>query len=102
MNNTQKCHVESLSKKNSPEELSTVRGAVLEIGGMGCPNCAMRVQNSLLQLRGVVGAEVDHQSRIALVRFNPTMLTPGEMLLAVEAAGGDGKHEYSGRLIALP
>ena len=101
MNDTQNCHVESVSKVNSAEELVSVRGAVIEIWGMGCPNCARRVQNSLLELRGMVSAEVDHRSRIALVRFNPTMLTPDNMLLAVEAAGGDGSHEYSARLASL-
>ena len=101
MNNTQNCHIETVSKQSSSEELAIVHGAVLEIWGMGCPNCARRVQNSLLELGGMVNAEVDHNSRIALVRFNPTMLTPGKMLLAVEAAGGDGKHEYSARLVSL-
>jgi hypothetical protein len=46
--------------------------------------------------------DVDHQSGIALVRFNPTMLSPSQMLGAIEAAGGDGRHEYSGWLVALP
>ncbi len=101
MNNTQNCHIETVSKQSSSKELAIVHGAVLEIWGMGCPNCARRVQNSLLELRGMVGTEVDHQSGIVMVRFNPTMLTLSEMFLAVEAAGGDGKHEYSARLVSL-
>jgi copper chaperone CopZ len=102
MNQSRSCHVEVFKKQSSPDELANVHSAVLDVRGMGCPRCAQRVQNSLLKVRGIVNADVDHQSGIALVRFNPTMLSPDEMLQAVEAAGGDGKHEYAGRLVALP
>ena len=102
MNESGNCHVEIYEKQRTSEELANVHNAVLEVRGMGCPSCAQHVQNSLLKVRGIVNADVDHQSGIALVRFNPTMLSMDEMLKAVEAAGGDGKHEYAGRLVAFP
>ncbi len=102
MDETDNCHVEPFAKQSTKEELENLRSAVIKVGGMNCPRCAQRVTNSLLRLRGLVGADVDHQSGIALVRFNPTMLSPSQMLGAIEAAGGDGRHEYSGWLVALP
>jgi copper chaperone CopZ len=77
MNQSRSCHVEVFKKQSSPDELANVHSAVLDVRGMGCPRCAQRVQNSLLKVRGIVNADVDHQS-------------------------GDGKHEYAGRLVALP
>ncbi|MDF1499740.1 MAG: heavy metal-associated domain-containing protein [Anaerolineales bacterium] len=94
------CHVETMNKQITPEERENLTGATLEIMGMGCGNCANRVRNSLLQLHGVVAAQVDHISGLGLVQFNPTMVSPRQLTQAVSAAGGDGKHEYAARLLS--
>ena len=93
------CHVEPVQKQASPEEAAQTAEAWLLVWGMGCPNCANRVRNSLLATRGVVEAYVDHLSGRALVRYNPAMVSPKALQDAVRQAGGDGRHEYFARLV---
>jgi copper chaperone CopZ len=93
------CHVSPVQKTVSSVERRIQSRAALAVSGMGCPNCAMRVRNSLLNLHGVVAAEVDHISGSALVMFNPELVESQTLLLAVEAAGNDGRHRYSALLM---
>ncbi len=88
------CHVEPLQKTATSEEQQTTTSALLAVWGMGCPNCAARVRNSLLSLKGVVDAKVDHTIGIAEVVFNPNLATTPALIEAVGRAGGDGRHEY--------
>ncbi|HKZ55108.1 MAG TPA: heavy metal-associated domain-containing protein [Anaerolineales bacterium] len=94
------CHVEPVLKRPSDEELEHSADARLAIQGMGCPNCAARVRNSLLSLQGVVDAAVDHESGLAEVVFNPALVDRQGLLKAVTRAGHDGRHEYHAHLIA--
>jgi YHS domain-containing protein/copper chaperone CopZ len=89
------CHVEPLNKTASPEEDANLSVITLAITGMGCPNCANRVRNSLLMLSGVVEADVDHISGVGLIRYNTELVNPLKLTWAVAAAGGDGRHEYA-------
>jgi copper chaperone CopZ len=61
---------------------------------MGCPNCAARVRNSLLGLKGVTEADVDHLTGTADVEFNPNLVEVSALLEAVAGAGADGRHRY--------
>lgn len=92
------CHVEREHKQITSEERAETTEAALEIFGMGCPNCANRVHNSLLKLRGVMQAQVDHLSGMGLVRFNPTMASTNQLIEAVSDAGRDSNHRYHARL----
>ena len=94
------CHVEPLQKTATAEEQQTTTSALLAVWGMGCPNCAARVRNSLLSLKGVVDAEVDHTIGMAEVVFNPNLTTTPALIEAVARAGGDGRHEYRARLLS--
>lgn len=88
------CNVEPLHKSPSVEERRERTSVRLVVHGMGCPNCVNRVRNSLLQVYGVVSAEVDLQTGRAEVVFNPVLTGPQDLQRAVAAAGGDGRHEY--------
>jgi copper chaperone CopZ len=88
------CHVEALQKTATAEEQQTTTSALLAVWGMGCPNCAARVRNSLISLKGVVDAEVDHTIGMAEVVFNPSLTAIPALIEAVARAGGDGRHEY--------
>jgi copper chaperone CopZ len=88
------CHVEPITKKPALNELQNLRVAFLDVWGMGCPNCATRVQNSLLLVDGVADARVDHRIGKAQVAFNPAIVTDDDLVAAVVRAGGDGRHEY--------
>lgn len=94
MDETHHCHVEPADKQASVEERSNIVDAWLLVYGMGCPNCAARVRNSLLSRTGVVKADVDHVSGSAHVYYNPEMVTEVSLTAAVALAGGDGRHEY--------
>lgn len=92
------CHVEPLQKVATDDERSKTSWTLLAVYGMGCPNCANRVRNSLISLNGVVEAYVDHTMGIADVAFNPDRVTIPALIDAVARAGGDGRHEYRAQL----
>ena len=95
----EQCHVEPLQKTATPDERGHTTWKVLAVQGMGCPNCAARVRNSLISLNGVIEAYVDHVIGLADVEFNPTRVTIPALIAAVARAGGDGRHEYRARLL---
>lgn len=94
------CHVEPIEKITTEDEQKTVELALLAVSGMGCPNCANRVRNSILSLYGVVDAYVDYAAGIAQVSFNPNIETIDDLTIAVNRAGGDGRHVYGAKLLA--
>ncbi len=53
MSNSDDCHVEPISKPTTEAARARADLARLAVWGMRCPNCAMRVRNSLLRLEGV-------------------------------------------------
>lgn len=89
------CHVEPVQKTVTPEERKTVKRVLLTVQGMGCSNCAMRVRNSLVALKGVINADVDHATGTAEVEFNPHIVAIPALVGAVAQAGNDGRHAYS-------
>ena len=92
------CHVEPIAKQPSLDEVQNVEVASLNVWGMGCQNCANRVRNSLVSLKGVVDARVDHNVGKAQVAYNPTLAAIDDLIAAVSRAGGDGRHEYDAEL----
>lgn len=92
------CHVEPITKKPEADEIQNVQIAFLNVWGMGCPNCAHRVRNSLLTQNGVVDARVDHMIGKAQVAYNPDIASSDDLISAVARAGGDGRHEYGAQL----
>lgn len=88
------CYVEPLHKKVTLAEYQKTRLALLAVQGMGCPNCAARVHNSLIALDGVTNVRVDHLTGNAQVTFNPDLVAFPALLEAVAQAGNDGRHAY--------
>ena len=95
------CHVDPIQKTVTTEEREKVSRALFAVWGMGCPNCATRVRNSLVMLESVVDAYVDHIGGIAHVTFNPGMVAVPALIDAVAGAGNDGRHEYHAVLVTL-
>ena len=93
------CHVDPLHKAPSVEERRERATALLAVAGMGCPNCANRVRNSLLLVYGVISADIALEPGRAQVIFNPLLAGPSDLTRAVAAAGGDGRHEYRAEVI---
>jgi copper chaperone CopZ len=94
------CHVEPITKKPGLDEIQNVQIALLSVWGMGCPNCANRVRNSLISLKGVIDARVDHNIGKAQIAFNPDFVTSDDLIAAIASAGGDGRHEYGAQLFS--
>ena len=88
------CHVELVQKIATAEEQQATTVVIFGVQGMGCPNCAARVRNSLLGLKGVTEADVDHVTGTADVEFNPHLVTIATLFEAVGQAGNDGRHQY--------
>lgn len=88
------CHVEPVQKIATAEEQRATSVILLGVQGMGCPNCAARVRNSLLGLTGVTEADVDHITGTADVEFNPNLVAIPALFEAIARAGNDGRHQY--------
>ncbi len=95
------CYVPRYDKQLSAKDMAQAYSAFLAVQGMGCPSCAMRVHNSLLQLDGVYAVEIDLERALAHVLFNPARTPVGTLPLAVAAAGNDGRHNYSAQVLGV-
>lgn len=95
----QGCHVDLIEKTVDPSEMDRAQPVFLSITGMGCPTCAKRVHNGLLQLEGVMAVDVTLESGLARVLYDPVQVTPDALPAAVSAAGNDGRHHYSARVL---
>lgn len=67
--------------------------AKLSVPGMTCSVCPITVRKALTGLPGVLGAEVDYDSRSAEVTYDPDKVAPGDLLKATADAG------YPSRLV---
>lgn len=99
MNHDQNCHVDPLQKPFDRQAFESGQAAILGVGGIGCPTCAMRVRNGLLQLDGVLLAEVFLEPGIAAVAFDGRRVALNDLVAAVGAAGNDGRHHYVAHLL---
>ncbi|MCQ3973435.1 MAG: hypothetical protein DPW09_08330 [Anaerolineae bacterium] len=99
MSEHENCYIEPLEKPLDPAALSPAMAAYLAVRGMGCPRCAMRVRNGLVSLVDVLFAEVLLEQGLAVVAYNPERVTTDDLVEAVAAAGGDGRHKYRARVV---
>lgn len=53
MRHATKCHVDPVEHRASSTEKNDAEITRLGLAGLGCPNCANRVRNSLLGVSGV-------------------------------------------------
>jgi len=99
MSDHENCHVDSVEKRVDEQALLTAKATFLGVSGMGCPTCAMRVRNGLLNLDGVLLAEVHLQNGVATVAYDPEDVTPDKLVTAVTNAGNDGRHHYEAHIL---
>lgn len=75
----------------SAAEASDVETVVLDVDGMTCGGCAMATETALSRLAGVRSAEATYNGKTdagrAVVEYEPSRVTPEEMIEAVEAVG---------------
>ncbi len=59
----------------------------LHVEGMTCASCKVAVRTALSKLDGVKGAKVDVTKKSAIVDYDPTRVTPQQMVDAVNRLG---------------
>ncbi|MEX2161560.1 MAG: heavy-metal-associated domain-containing protein [Anaerolineales bacterium] len=94
MEHDSNCHVDPFHKSFDEKDLSLLSKAGLLISGMGCPNCAIRVRNAILQLDGVNWVDVDLPTGKAQVAYDATKISPEKFIPAVATADPQGRHHY--------
>lgn len=94
MNENHNCHVDPISKDMTEAELDHITYALLAVSGMHCPNCSIRVRNSLLRLKGVVDVRANHLTDSAAVLYNPNITSVENLIQAVAQAGDGSRHKY--------
>jgi copper chaperone CopZ len=99
MTQHQNCHIEPVVKPVDQAALDRANVVYLAIQGMGCPHCATRVQNGLLQVDGVLLAEVVLEHSLAVVTFDSERVMPAGLVQAVADARNDGRHHYSAHVL---
>lgn len=93
------CHVDQFQKEVHAEDLDNAQVVYLGVEGMGCPRCALRVQNGLNRLDGVYQAVVSLQLQTAEVYYDPQQVRLEDLMKAVSSSGDEQKHHYSARII---
>lgn len=93
------CHVIAIEKPVSQEELFSANTAIFAVEGMGCPACATRVRNGLLQIDGVLAAEVVLRTATVKVWYDPSLVKPAAVAAGLPTITGDGKHRYAACLL---
>ena len=101
MSEHENCHVNPVEKSVDENVLAQSEVAFLGISGMGCSNCAMRVQNGLLNLKGVLYADVYLKNGIATVAYDPHQTTTEGLITAVSNSGNDSRHEYRAKVLQI-
>lgn len=92
-------HMVPVDKPASPGDCEEAMMVMLAVDGMGCPNCATRIRNSLIGLDGVLEAYVYQSLQLAEVIFDPRSAGPMDFVRAVSSAGDDDQQAYRARIV---
>ncbi len=60
---------------------------VLDIAGMRCGSCSVGIELALGKKKGVRSAKVSLNERMAVVEYDPAIVTPSEIAKAVNDLG---------------
>lgn len=97
------CFVEPVVKTWDPERFHETVVAYLGVSGMGCIGCKMRVHNGLLNLNGVVLANVELQDGSVTAIYDAKQISPSDLIRAIEnAAGEDGRRFWAALYFQIP
>lgn len=69
--------------------MSNIKKRNFPVQGMGCAACVARVEGALKNAKGVCAAQVSLASNSALVEYDASVTSPGELRQAVQDAGYD-------------
>jgi copper chaperone CopZ len=94
MRHIEDCEVGPGADRASEEVRARADMEYLAVAGMGCPNCANRVRNALLRIKGVLDAEVSLPARLVRVWYERGTVRASELVEAVARAGRGTHHQY--------
>jgi copper chaperone CopZ len=57
------------------------------VEGMACEQCSARLSAGLRKLDGVIDAEAHHKQKEAIVRYDPSRVTPQRIKQEIERLG---------------
>lgn len=83
---------ESIEEKTNQAKQISDRTSIKKqfpVSGMSCASCAANIESTLRKQPGVVIASVNLASQIAIIEFNPAVITPQDLKEAVASAGYD-------------
>lgn len=95
------CLVEPLHKPVNAQQLAQAETVFLLVRGMGCPTCAQRVRNALLQIEGVVAADIHLEFGVARVWYAPQVVHPETLGTRLLELADDGRHHYTAQVIVF-
>lgn len=78
-------------KSQTTEKTASLETAILDLGGMTCSSCAVRIEKALSHLPGVTKAAVNLATEQARVEFDPSQADPQQLIRAVEQEGYEAK-----------
>jgi copper chaperone CopZ len=99
MSEYENCYVEPVEKPSDKKALLMAEVTFLSVTGMGCPNCAARVRNGLLNLQDVVYVDIFLERGMATVAYRPETVAVQDLITAVYKSGNDGRHEYRAHVL---
>lgn len=76
-------------------EAPNITTVYLSIQGMKSPDCAMRIYNALMFIKGVIRVGIVMEKGLAAAVYMDDDVSPDTLVKAVEALTCDGKHLYS-------
>lgn len=95
------CQVTPLDKPASAQQLAEAETRLLLVRGMGCPACALRVRNALLQIEGVVAANVALNRGLAKVWYDAKLVQPEALVAHLPSLADDAGHHYTAQLVVF-
>jgi copper chaperone CopZ len=91
----------SIDNSAGAQQIAQAETVYLLVRGMGCPACALRVRNGLLQIDGVLAADVVLSRGLAKVSYDPRVVQRESLATRLPPLADDGKHHYTAHLIVF-
>lgn len=80
------------------QSASNTKTLSLQIKGMTCSGCVLRVENSLKKVEGITSVEVDLEKGFGVVQYDPAKVKEEAIVAAVEEAGGK-RHSFKAQKV---
>lgn len=79
--------------------LENARAVYLDVWNMACPDCALWLHDGLLNTGGVLLADVFYKQGVAVVIYDPSLITTDQLRRAVAQIGRDKSRLYGAEVI---